>query len=135
MVAIYSSTPRDNDSMCLLLYTPVSGEFGEQLQQEIKELISHYEVEVYRNLQSLSHRLRQRADDLLIAVLHAARREDLSDILSIRDLLRDIRIILVLPDRDESTIAKGHTLRPRFLSYSDSDFTDIFSVLKKCLAS
>jgi hypothetical protein len=121
--------------MRLLLYTPVSGGFGGQLQREIEELIPLNDVEVYRSIENLSNRLRQRAHDLPIAVLHAARRKDLSDILSIRDLLRDVRIILVLPDRDESTIAKGHTLRPRFLSYTDSDLTDVFSVLKKCLAS
>jgi hypothetical protein len=121
--------------MRLLLYTPVSGGFGEELQREIEEIIPLNDVEVYRSIENLSNRLRQRAQDLPIAVLHAARREDLSDILSIRDLLCDVRIILVLPDRDESTIAKGHTLRPRFLSYTDSDLTDVFSVLKKCLAS
>jgi len=117
--------------MRLLLYTPVSGGFGEQLQKEIGELIPINDVEVYRSIENLSQRLRQRAHDLSIALLHAARKQDLTDILSIRDF----RIILVLPDRDESTIAKGHTLRPRFLSYTDSSFTDVFSVLKKCLAS
>jgi len=106
--------------MRLLLYTPVSGGFGEQLQKEIGELIPINDVEVYRSIENLSQRLRQRAHDLSIALLHAARKQDLTDILSIRDLLRDVRIILVLPDRDESTIAKGHTLRPRFLSYTDS---------------
>jgi hypothetical protein len=121
--------------MRLLLYTPVSKGFGEQLQREIGELIPLNDIEVYRSIKNLSDRLRQCAHDLSIAVLHAARREDLADILSIRDLLRDVRIILVLPDRDESTIAKGHTLRPRFLSYTDGGLTDVFSVLKKCLAT
>jgi hypothetical protein len=111
----------------------VSGEFGEQLLQEIGKLIPHNEVEVYRDLQSLSKRLRQRAHDFFIAVLHAAKREDLSDILSIRDLLRDIRIILVLPDRDEETLAQGHILRPRFVSYADSDLADVRAVLDRML--
>ncbi|NVM57217.1 MAG: hypothetical protein HWN51_03755 [Desulfobacterales bacterium] len=70
-----------------------------------------------------------------IAVLLAASREELSDILSIRDLLTDIRVILVLPDRDDDTIAKGHTLRPRFFTYADSDFVEIAAVLSKMLAS
>jgi hypothetical protein len=121
--------------MRLLLYTPVSEACNDQLQRLIGELIPLNDVEVYRSIETLSSRLRQCAHDLSIAVLHAARREDLSDILSIRDLLRDMRIILILPDRDESTVAKGHTLRPRFLSYTDGGFADVFSVLKKCLAS
>jgi len=93
-------------------------------------------MKVCRSIESLSHWLRQPADDLPIAaVLLAARSEDLSDLLSIRDLLRDVRIILILPDREANTIAQGHTLRPRFLSYTDSDFTDVLAVLGKCLES
>lgn len=122
--------------MRLLLYAPVSEGAGERLQKMIEEFVSKNNVEVYRSIESLSHRLRQPAEDLPIAaVLLAARREDLVALLSIRDLLRDVRIILILPDRDENTIAKGHTLRPRFLSYTDSDFTDILAVLGKCLES
>jgi hypothetical protein len=119
----------------LLLYAPVSEGVGEQLQKMIEELVSENNVEIYRSIESLAHRLRQPKNDLPVAVLHAARRKDLSDIVSIRGLLRDVRIILVLPDRDENTIAQGHTLRPRFLSYTDSDFADISAVLEKCLES
>ena len=121
--------------MRLLLYTPVSEGFNDQIQRMIEELIPLNDVEVYRSIETLSNRLRQCAHDLSIAVLHAARREDLANILSIRDLLRDVRIILILPDREASTVAKGHMLRPRFLSYADGGLTDVFSVLKKCLAT
>jgi hypothetical protein len=123
--------------MRLLFYAPVSEGAGERLQKVIKESVpkNKVNVEVYRNIENLSRRLRQPAEDLPIAVLLAARREDLLDILSVRDLLCDVRIILILPDRDENTISLGHTLRPRFLSYTDSDFADVFAVLEKCLES
>jgi hypothetical protein len=119
--------------MRLLLYTPVSDGFGGQLHRMVAELISLNDVEVYRNIENLSNRLRQCAHDLSIAVLHMARKEDLSDILSIRDLLRDVRIILLLPDRDEETLAQGHILRPRFVSYADSDLADVRAVLDRML--
>lgn len=119
--------------MRLLFYTPVSESAGELLQKMIEELVSKDNVEVYRNIESLSRRLRQPANNQPIAVLLAARKGDLLDIISIRDLLYNIRIILVLPDRDADTIAKGHTLRPRFVSYTDSDFLDVCSVLRKML--
>lgn len=119
--------------MRLLLYTPVSGEFSEQLQRMIEEIIPFNDVEVYRSIENLSHRLRQCPHDLFIAVLHAARRKDLSDILSIRDFLNDIRIILLLPDKDEETLAQGHILRPRFVSCADSALADVRAVLDKML--
>jgi hypothetical protein len=127
-------TPKEEDQMRLLLYSPVKEGVGKQLRRVIEDLVSKDKVEIYQSVESLSLRLRQPADSLPIAaVLLAARRGDLTELLSIRDLLRDIRIILVLPDRDEDTIAKGHTLRPRFVSYSDSNFTDVCSVLGKMI--
>ena len=122
--------------MRLLLYAPASEGVGERLQGMIEGLVPKNTMEVCRSIESLSRRLRQPADDLSIAaVLLAARSEDLLGLLSIRDLLRDVRIILILPDREANTIAQGHTLRPRFLSYTDSDFTDVLAVLGKCLES
>ena len=120
--------------MRLLLYTPLGQSIGGQLHEMIGALVSEDDVEVYRTIEGLSRRLRQPGNDLPLAILHAPRREDLWDILAIRDLFRDIRIILVLPDRDENTIAQGHILRPRFLCYSDSDLADVSAVLKKYLA-
>ncbi|MCD6199973.1 MAG: hypothetical protein J7K15_15635, partial [Deltaproteobacteria bacterium] len=54
---------------------------------------------------------------------------------SVRDLIWDLRLILILPDREAGTIAKGHILRPRFLTYLDSDFTEVAAVLKKMLSN
>jgi hypothetical protein len=119
--------------MRLLLYTSVNEGCGEQLHSMIEKLIPKNHMEVYRNIETFSRRLRQPDNDLPMVVLLAVSNEDLSDFLSIRDLLRDRRIILILPDRDKNTIAKGHILRPRFLSYTDSNFADVFAVLKKCL--
>jgi hypothetical protein len=82
---------------------------------------------------SLSRRLRQPRHNLAVAVLVAASRQELLELLSIRDLLDGIRIILVLPDRQDDTIAKGHRLYPRFLTFADSDFLDVAAVLSKML--
>lgn len=120
--------------MRLLLYSPVKEGIGKQLRRMIEELVSKNNMEIYQSVESLSLRLRQPANNgPIAAVLLAAKRGDLTELLSIRDLLRDIRIILVLPDRDEDTIAKAHTLRPRFVSYSDGNFTDVCSVLGRMI--
>jgi len=37
------------------------------------------------------------------------------------------------PDQEENTIAKGHSLRPRFVTYADSDFPDVVAALGKTL--
>ena len=55
------------------------------------------------------------------------------EFLLIRDLLADIPVILILPDRKKETIHLGHKLCPRFLSYTDSNFSDVALVLSKMM--
>lgn len=121
--------------MNLIFYGTETDEPGKRLQRVLEAVVPEKKREICRTIEGLCQRLRRPVDDLDIAVLLAASREELSDILSIRDLLTDIRVILVLPDRADDTIAKGHTLRPRFFTYADSDFVEIAAVLSKMLAS
>jgi hypothetical protein len=70
-------------------------------------------------------------EDQRIFLLLASNRKDLSAVQSIRSLLSDAPVIVVLPDRDTDTITQGHRLRPRFLTYIDSDFVELAGVLVK----
>ena len=119
--------------MNLLLYLPVSKESDRLLYKLIENFVLEDGLEIHRAFENFSKRLRQPAKELIMAIVFAADRNDLSDIISIRDLLCDIRIMLILPDREEGTIALGHTLRPRFLTYADSDFGEVIAVLANIL--
>ena len=119
--------------MNLLFYARVTDDIENRLQRMIEGLVPKDDTEIYRTIDSFANRLRQPRYNLAVAVLLAASRQDLLDLLSIRDLLDGIRIILVLPDREDGTIAKGHRLYPRFLTYADSDFLDVAAVLSKML--
>ncbi|MCG6535460.1 MAG: hypothetical protein L7F78_12400, partial [Syntrophales bacterium LBB04] len=67
--------------------------------------------------------------DLSIAVICVSSQKEFSSLLAIKDLFKDMRIILILPDRERATVSKGHGLKARFLSYKDSDFSDVAAVL------
>ncbi len=54
---------------------------------------------------------------------------------SMKDLIGDIRIILILPDTEGDTISLGHKLYPRFASYADGNFKDVAAVLEKMLGN
>ncbi|MBF0510583.1 MAG: hypothetical protein HQK57_16890 [Deltaproteobacteria bacterium] len=54
-------------------------------------------------------------------------------LLLIRDLLLDVKMILILPDKEENTVAVGHALYPRYMTYADGDLQDVVEVIKKCL--
>jgi hypothetical protein len=121
--------------MKLLFYAPVGDAVGERLRKMIEALVPEGEREMCRTLDALSRMLLQPKYDLGIVVLLASTREELWKLLSIRDLLDDVRIVLVLPDREDDTITKGHILRPRFVTYTDGNFVDIAAVINKMRGS
>lgn len=117
----------------VLLYIPVKGELEERIQRSIGPQVLNEETETCRNIDNLSQRLVQFGDKPQIAVLVAPTRKELLDLHSIRHQFSDLRIILILPDQEEETIAMGHRIYPRLLSYVDSDFKDVAAVLGKMM--
>jgi len=110
-----------------------SGKAGERLQRLVQDLVPKERLEVFSDLGKFSERLRRPTDDRPVAVILAASEDSLLSILSISRLLYDVRFILILPDREDPTVAIGHSLRPRFMSYIDSDFREVTAVLGKMI--
>lgn len=123
------------EKMHLLFYATLKNGTGKLLSDLNQDLVSEYKGDFCRNIDTLSQKLRKSLDDLTIAVLLAESQQDLLDILSIKDLLKGVRIVLILPDNNEDSIRKGHTLFPRYLTDVNSDFAWVTLVLKKMLSS
>jgi hypothetical protein len=121
--------------MGILVYSKTQSRQADRLMSEIEEVVSKEMILICHSIQSLYVRLCQPGPPPDVTVLLAATRNDLSEILSIQELLAEIRLILLLPDKREDTVAKGHRLYPRFLSYADGDFIDVATVLKKMLSN
>jgi len=119
--------------MKVLYFAPMENGVCKRLQQRIEEVVLSEYMEIYRTFEDLSERLHQPLNNLSVAVLLATSREGLQEILSIQDLITDVRVIAIIPDREKETIAKGHLLRPRYLAYADGDFADVAAVLRKML--
>ena len=117
--------------MKLLFYLNVMNGAGERLQRLIESLVPNEKIEVYHDVESLRLRLHRPKYDLDAAILVAGSGEELAGIVALRDLLRDLRIILILPNRESDTISMGHKVGPRYISYIDGDFKDVAAVLRK----
>ena len=115
--------------MALLIYSAKTEGAGARLLRVIGLLLPENKFEICRSIGGLSKRLRQPVFNPTIAILLVSSREDLQNILSIRDLLWNTKIILIVPDTNPDTVAKGHILRPRFLCDCNSDFVDVAAVL------
>jgi hypothetical protein len=118
----------------VILFSP--GIIGsiEALQPSIAELVGSNNLEVFRTITKLTHRLQQSMDISTVAILVAATKKDLAEIGALHSWLERVKVILVLPDYETETIAQGHKLRPRFLTVIGGNLHEVLAVLKKMLA-
>jgi hypothetical protein len=115
----------------VIFYQSLKNGSGKGLRKVVEMAVSKKNIEWHRSIKSLSDRLHKPIFDANVAVLSAASKKDLDEIICLGDVLRDMKIVLILPDNDPDTIAKAHTLRPRFITWSNSDFKDIGNVVKR----
>jgi hypothetical protein len=117
----------------ILFYSSKTQAPGVSIGESLRTLVQDERIETYRSIEDLANGLRQLLDPDAIVILQAGDRQELLRILSLRDLLQGVRIILLVPDREEETISLAHRLRPRFLASSESGFSDTMSVVRKML--
>lgn len=120
--------------MDLVFHSPVNGSSEERLQRVVESVVPGWRGVICRTIEDLSEQLLLPKNEPAIALLLAEKREDINALLSMSNLFRTMRIILVAPDREKETVVAAHLLRPRLLTYSDSDFADVFTVLTKIIA-
>lgn len=129
----YSSRAKERRNMCLLVYIPKKDEKGVQLQRMVGNLLWEDSIEIFYQFNVFKSRLQNLTGNEGIALLYASTSQDLDDLVVHRNLFHNLRLVLILPDNDEGTIAQGHLLRPRFMSYQDNGFSDLAAVLQKML--
>ncbi len=117
--------------MNIIFYLSVSNEQGERLERIIALFFLKRRIEKYQDLEGLGKKLHEPYNYKDVVLLAPASKDELSHLLDMQDLLSGMRIILVLPDRDDETVAMGHRLRPRMVSYNDSDYLDVAAVLTR----
>jgi hypothetical protein len=117
--------------MKLFLYAPVGREVRERVMGVLKTIVPEGSIQICWTIHNLCRSLQTPKQDLTITVVLAGSPKDLFELLPLRPVFRDVRIILVLPDTEEQTIAMAHRLRPRFLTYIDSNIAALGTVVSK----
>lgn len=93
------------------------------------------EVDVCRSLGALSLRLRDPGEKVSLVVLVVADESEINEVVSLADLLDDIRILLILLEETPRGLIKAHTLRPRLLVTGMPDPSIIDEILGKMLGA
>ncbi len=83
----------------------------------------------------MENRLRKPRHGLEIVLVVVDRIEELDQIQDIQALMRDLRLVLVLPDRDSQMVSYAHRLAPRFIAYDDHGLEQVGAVIKKMVQS
>jgi len=119
----------------ILVFTAQAALEGERLTQVLKARIQPDSLEFFTTVKALYKRLRRPLSRPAAAILLPADEKDLDNLISIHDFLLHLPIILILPGQSHDLVTKGHSLRPRFLTFADSDFSDVAAVLTKMLTN
>ena len=64
------------------------------------------------------------------ALLYIPNKKDLVFLVQNIDLLLDLKVLLILPERSEEMLSQGLKLFPRYIGYPDSDFSEIGNILQ-----
>ena len=119
--------------MQLITYLPPQNVAGLHLVEGLRALDGMVERFTFENMTSLVAHLRRPLGTSSICILVPADNPELSRLVAIRHLLRDMRIVLILPDGNAETVSEGHFLRPRYVTYADDPVSDITQVVRKMI--
>ena len=115
----------------LLYFSSGHDQDNTRLEAAVHKVIPRQLIEQFEYLDDFKARLRRPVEPDSIAVLSVSSREELRRIQTLRRLLTEIFVVMVIPDRKKGTIRLAHLLLPRFLSQNTDNFTDLSEVLNK----
>lgn len=115
--------------MTVLLYLPPC-EAAEKFERLITNCLSQENITICNNINTFYRGLRQAFSEI-IGVILINSQDDLDEILLLKDIIWSIRTILILPDNNPETVARGHAIRPRFLTFQDGDMNEVLTVLRR----
>ena len=115
----------------LIFYAAAANGKATKILSRIKAVVPAAVIVLCRTPRELSEGLLRPLSEVIAVVLAVGARDDLMDILSLRDVLHETRVILILPEPEREILAMGHSLRPRYLTYLDEEPEALTSVLEK----
>lgn len=108
---------------------------GRKLQSVLKAVRSGGTLIVLRTRVELEAALSKSNGHPEIIILLTTSQDELNLIFEMKTLLRDRKIILILPDDSPDSFSQGCLLFPRFICDMNSNFMDVAAVLEKMMSS
>ena len=119
------------DASMILFYAADNNRVVETLEHQLAD----YRINRCRCFDTMVKRLRTPRHGLEVALVVVTGRDEMAHLSGIRNLFRDLRLVVVLPRRDDGTVAWAHTLGPRFIAYADNGYQQVGAVMEKMIHS
>jgi hypothetical protein len=119
--------------MGLIIYLTADNKSGTDLWQNIREEISGQNVEVCSSPDELKERLHKPFPEIGVAVLFVTGRAELLELANLKELLSELKVVMVLQDKQLEVLEKVHCLRPRFIAVEERDYRQLGIVLQKMI--
>jgi hypothetical protein len=120
-------------TMQILFYSRSGNESGNRLKKILDQELPEGTTEFLQDLNDLMQRLRLPTLDLQILIFMPMNRNEMFAIAPLLTDTHDLRLVLVVPDGDNETIAMAHSLRPRYLTYSNGNYSELIEVMMKMI--
>ena len=119
--------------MQLLIYASPFDPAGRSVLKSIGSKNHGFETHRLYTIKDLEKHLMQPSPQPKIILLIPQNQDDLDHLIAMAHLMRDTKVVLMLPGDDGHINAKGHQLRPRFVGHNDGDPSDFTTVICKLL--
>ncbi len=117
--------------MKTVLYADSIDNTGKRVENIIHTQVPRIQVKTCNSINLFSELFRQPLNNISVAILLITSKDELVQFNLIKTFLDNIRVILILPDRQKNTLALGHKLKTSFISYVDNDLQGVVSVLEQ----
>jgi hypothetical protein len=111
----------------ILFYAAQNNHVVDTLERQL----AGYKVVRCRAFNTMERRLRKPSHGLKIVLAVVENFKDLGGVEEMQGLMHDLRLILVLPDRDAKMVSQAHKMTPRFIAYADHGPEQVGAVMKK----
>jgi hypothetical protein len=115
--------------MRVLLHASETDRDGGRLQIAVQKVFSRKDLEVLRSVEELKASLHIPLGQKALGILMAANVGELRDILLLKNLMKNLAVVLVVPNYKPETLTLAHLLLPRYLEHKGNDFNDLARVL------
>ena len=124
---------KNQESMNVWFFSRGDNPYGNRLLKIIASCLPEKKIQIIRSVKKLLMKMRQPGGQPAILVLCLSSTEELLQALVHGELLVEYRLIVILPDSEEETIARGHALRPRFIACANQDLMEIPVVVSRMM--